>query len=391
MISVETLQRYIALCDNVVATNNPKSAKALENEIISVFDNEIKGIRSGLSNYSPCFFGSTPYGKTISSDADVDYLEDIRLLRSKLQVEIERNLTANPTPKLEDKMKKVFISHASSDKPFVELLVNLLEDIGLSENEIVCSSIPGYGIPLGEDIYDWLSAQFQSCDLHIIFVLSENYYNSAACLNEMGAAWVLKQKYDTMLLPKFDFPQIKGAINPRQISIKLDSECAELNQHLNELKDRLIEEFELELPSASKWERHRNEFVEKVTSVAEQMPDSENENITENRNTISRDAAVLLVYAANDASGRIIMVNSLSGLSVNAGKWNFVDSDGDAREEARWSGAVNELESYGLIEDGSYKHQVFAVTSTGYKVADEVKAKLSLDTDNPPDDYLISE
>lgn len=85
------------------------------------------------------------------------------------------------------------------------------------------------------------------------------------------------------------------------------------------------------------------------------------------------------------------MVNSLSGLSVNAGKWNFVDSDGGAREEARWSGAVNELESYGLIEDGSYKHQVFAVTSTGYKVADEVKAKLSIDTDNSPDDYLISE
>lgn len=77
----------------------------------------------------------------------------------------------------------------------------------------------------------------------------------------MGAAWVLKQKYDTILLPEFDFPQIKGAINPQQIGIKLDSDCTELNQRLNELKDSLIDEFELQSLSTAKWERHRNEFV----------------------------------------------------------------------------------------------------------------------------------
>lgn len=236
----------------------------------------------------------------------------------------------------------------------------MLEDIGLSETEIVCSSIPGYGIPLGKDIYDWLSEQFQNYDLHIIFVLSENYYSSVACLNEMGAAWVLKQKYDTVLLPNFDFPQIKGAINPQQIGIKLDSDSTELNQRLNELKDSLIEEFELKSLSASKWERHRNEFVNNVTSTAEQINNDENSDSNENKGktSISRDAGVLLAYAANDSSGRIVMVNSLNGLSVNAGKWNFIDPDGGAREEARWSGAVDELENYGLIEAGSYKRQV---------------------------------
>ena len=140
-----------------------------------------------------------------TKDIDIDYIRDIRILRSKLQFELEKISDENSISTSDNKPKKVFISHASNDKSFVQLIVNLLEDIGLSETEIVCSSIPGYGIPLGKDIYDWLSEQFQNCDLHIIFILSDNYYNSVACLNEMGAAWVLKQKYDTVLLPEFDF------------------------------------------------------------------------------------------------------------------------------------------------------------------------------------------
>ena len=61
---------------------------------------------------------------------------------------------------------------------------------------------------------------------------------------------------------------------------------------------------------------------------------------------------------------------------------------GGARENARWSGAVDELENYGLIEAGSYKRQVFLVTHIGYQVADEVKKKLEIDFNNSPDQYL---
>ena len=385
MIKIATIQRYIESCDRIINNSkDPNEAKELENEIVSVLGNDIKNIRNGLSRYMQRGF----YGDE-TKNIDIDYIGDIRILRSKLQVKLEKISDENSISTSDNKPKKVFISHASKDKSFVELFVNLLEDIGLSETEIVCSSIPGYGIPLGKDIYDWLSEQFQNCDLHIIFILSDNYYNSVACLNEMGAAWVLKQKYDTVLLPEFDFPQIKGAINPQQIGIKLDSDCTELNQRLNELKDSLIDEFELQSLSAAKWERHRNEFVNKIASVSGEICDDETSNDSKSQSSISTDAAVLLAYAANDESGRIIMVSTLGGLSVCAGKWNFVDANGGARENARWNGAVDELESYGLIEDGSYKHQVFAVTHIGYKVADEIKEKLDIDFNNSPDRYLI--
>lgn len=386
MLASKSLQRYIELCDDVIYSNDSTRAEELENEIVSIFSNDINEITNGLSNYSLDFFDPTIYETTTDN---IDFIKDIKLLKSKLQVELERNQKDKSTSALNKKQKKIFISHASSDKQFVELFVNLMEDIGLSEDQIVCSSIPGYGIPLGKDIYEWLSEQFQNFDLHIVFILSSNYYQSVACLNEMGATWVLKQRYDTILLPNFDFPQIKGAINPQQIGIKIDSERNELNQRLNELKDNLLNEFELQTLSAAKWERHRNEFVDKVTSISYKLCNNKIDNSSESVNSISKDAAVLLVYAANDKTGRIIMLNSLSGLSVYVGKWNFINTKGGAREEAKWNSVIDELVCHGLIEDSSYKHQFFVVTNNGYKMADELKEELKIDFDNSPNKYLI--
>lgn len=287
------------------------------------------------------------------------------------------------------KKNKVFISHASKDSEYVKVFVNLLEDIGLSEDEIVCSSISGYGIPLGEDIYDWLSSQFQEYNLHIIFMLSNNYYQSVACLNEMGAAWVLKQKYDTVLLPNFDFIQIKGAINPNKIGIKLDSSVEELNHRLNELKDNLIEEFGLKVISATKWERHRNEFVENTTNITPKVTEeNEQEAEEETQTTLSKDAGILLVYAASSSNGEVTMLKSITGLSVFGGNWNFVGEDATAREESRWEDAVIELEDYGLITALSYKRQIFRITTIGYEVADEIKESFNIDTEKCPDEYL---
>ena len=51
----------------------------------------------------------------------------------------------------------VFISHSSKDKSFVEALVDLLEGLGLTKNNLFCSSVDGYGIPLGRDIFETIS------------------------------------------------------------------------------------------------------------------------------------------------------------------------------------------------------------------------------------------
>lgn len=66
------------------------------------------------------------------------------------------------------KSMKIFISHSSKDLTFVQALVDLFEDIGLNEENMFCSSIPGYNIPLDKNIYDYLKEQFQNYNLHVI-------------------------------------------------------------------------------------------------------------------------------------------------------------------------------------------------------------------------------
>lgn len=54
-----------------------------------------------------------------------------------------------------------------------------------------------------------------------------------------------------------------------RISIKLDSDKRELKARLNELRTKLVEEFDLStsLSLQNVWECHRDEFVEKVSST----------------------------------------------------------------------------------------------------------------------------
>ena len=109
------------------------------------------------------------------------------------------------------KPNKLFISHSSKDVEYIKLFVELLEDIGMPDGSIVCTSVAGHGIPGGEKIYQWLRKQFVECDIRVVFALSHNYYASPASLNEMGAAWITRSTDTLLLLPGFDFSDIKGS------------------------------------------------------------------------------------------------------------------------------------------------------------------------------------
>lgn len=143
---------------------------------------------------------------------------------------------------------KIFISHSSKDVKYVEPIVELLADIGMTNDNLFCSSIPDYGIPLNQDIYEYLSSLFSENELYVIFVLSSNYYGSPACLNEMGAAWVLKNEYTSILLPKFEYQEIDGAVNPNKIGMKLDDDDELLKKRLGELKNIISEKFGISVP-----------------------------------------------------------------------------------------------------------------------------------------------
>lgn len=135
--------------------------------------------------------------------------------------------------------KKILISHSSSDKVYGIALVNLLRGMGLKKNQIIFSSNDLYGIPLGADIFDFLRENINE-KIFVIFMLSDNYFDSVACLNEMGAAWVAKNDYEIMATPEFDFSSKKfkdSCINIRQNGMKLNN-WVRITEFKEKLKDR---------------------------------------------------------------------------------------------------------------------------------------------------------
>lgn len=258
------------------------------------------------------------------------------------------------------KSPKVFISHCSKDKDYVLSLVELLEDIGLSQGQIFCSSVPGYGIPLGEDIYDYLKKQFDDHTLHVFFVLSDNYYQSVACMNEMGAAWILQTKYTTILLPNFEFREIQGAINPQKIGLKLDSEETDVKEKLGQLKDVLVQEFDLSDLPGVRWERKRDAFISSVTADKEKAALK-----------ISGEALKLLQAACDAKDGMIMKSADLSGTYVIANSINFITSQ-ERREVAKWESALDELLGYGLVQARGAKGEIFVVSQNGYNYIEDL-------------------
>lgn len=122
-----------------------------------------------------------------------------------------------------DAKRKIFISHSSKDKEYGQAIFNFLSEIGL-KNRIFFSSDVDKSVPVNQDIFQYLEEQIHE-DAYMLFLLSEHFYDSIACMNEMGAAWGKKNIYALIVVPGFDIKNNKvqeSAVNPRQMSICLD-------------------------------------------------------------------------------------------------------------------------------------------------------------------------
>lgn len=121
---------------------------------------------------------------------------------------------------------KIFVSHSSRNKDFGNAFVELLQKVGIRENEIIFTSNVAYGIPVGQNIFNWLKSQIENKPF-VIYLLSEEYYESVACLNEMGAAWIVENKHAAIFTPDFDLSSKefqRGALDPREIGFYINDE-----------------------------------------------------------------------------------------------------------------------------------------------------------------------
>lgn len=120
---------------------------------------------------------------------------------------------------------KILISHSSKNSNYGNALVNLLTGIGINGDKIIFTSNDAYGIPIGNNIFDWLKTRITEKP-YVLYLLSPEYYKSVACLNEMGAAWVIENKHTMIFTPDFKLDSYEfqnGAIDPREFGFFINN------------------------------------------------------------------------------------------------------------------------------------------------------------------------
>lgn len=280
-LDIDELQKYIDgyhYADDILI--NGKTIKGLLVESITIMESE-KGIaeyeqkakseidsknqrlaKSGVIGFGyygdPKKFAFENYFKNVTDNFIVHPHGGLKRISETNKLKMDNKTSLVNPPKTIP--KKIFISHASKDKDLVGELIDLLENIGLDSHQIFCSSFEGYGIPLGEDFLEIIKKEISS-EVFVLFVITENFYNSKVCLCEMGAAWALSKGHIPIVVPPFSYSDIEGVI-PKTQGMLIN----ELPK-LNSLKEKLEKDFELQQLNLNSWERKRDRFIKNINKL----------------------------------------------------------------------------------------------------------------------------
>lgn len=261
--------------------------------------------------------------------------------------------TAQQVKNDSNKPPKVFISHKKEDKAYADALVSLINFIlGADGDKIFCSSIPGYGIRQSRDILDELKRQFEQYEVYMVIIHSPRYYQSAICLNEMGASWALGTKFSSFLTNDCKLENLHGVINQEKICIDLNDDADMLNGHLNEFKDDLIELFQTNAIDQTKWENARGRFIKEVKALTYDSPKEESGEVstikkTPNQMFTEKEYEVLRQWVESDNNTGMVY-GFIGGELYVLGDNQYEINTG--REGARWKAFIKKLQNAGFIE-----------------------------------------
>lgn len=196
----------------------------------------------------------------IDFDKGLDYLAMEQIISLKTEG-IVLNYKEKEGKNLNDQPRKIFISHSSHDREYVKLIIKFLREIGITADQIHCSSLEPYGVPADGDIFEWMKDGLTS-DVQVIYILSDNFYSSPYCMCEMGATWVQAKSYIPIIIPPFNFDDIKGVIPLSKKAYKIND-----NTGLTGIKRTLEQNFNLNPIDVNIW----MSFLEDYKSAVEKL------------------------------------------------------------------------------------------------------------------------
>ncbi len=153
----------------------------------------------------------------------------------------------NPSTQTTSNEPLIFLSHKSDDTKYADALEKFIIGLGVKNSQLIYTSHPLHKVPMDKNIYDYLRERINN-NVFIIFLFSNEYLKSPACMNEMGAAWVVQSDYTNIYTPDFSFGNPlyhQCAIDTHKMGAVLngDEHC---KASMIELKDKIQKLFNLD-------------------------------------------------------------------------------------------------------------------------------------------------
>jgi hypothetical protein len=153
----------------------------------------------------------------------------------------------------------VFVSHAASDKPFVDAFVDNLLLLGceVPRQQIFYSSGTANGVPGGADLGAYVRKRV-SDDVLVVALITPTFLSRPFCIAELGAAWGRADSLLPLLTPGVSRQELDGVLTGLLVRT-IDDDAA-----LDELHDRVGEAVG-RLPKATTWTDGKKKWLGNLT------------------------------------------------------------------------------------------------------------------------------
>lgn len=168
---------------------------------------------------------------------------------------------------------KVFISHSSKDVDIIKHFKThiLIAGLGLTDDEIVCTSFEETGITVGANIPQYIEDNIANAKI-VLCMISQNYKRSEICQNEVGAAWALKKEIIQIILPDCTFDNVGWLLNLDK-AIKIEKASS-----LDNFQEKMCNSLGLQMKSAKQWNPYKEDFLSAIRGLLDDpKEDAKNE------------------------------------------------------------------------------------------------------------------
>lgn len=197
----------------IVQAKNPTQALNTKYDGVSIQKrHELDSIVRELKEYGYMdvkWADNMPYIVTLNNSAHT-YTEQL------VEYETKKSFQTPQETKVEG---TIFLSHRSTDKDIADMLVDFFSGTGIPKELVFCSSLPG------NDVNEKIAAEVKKAlkkSIINIAILSQEYYQSAYCLNEAGILWYEGVPVILIALPEINPGNMYGFLNNEYKLRRLD-------------------------------------------------------------------------------------------------------------------------------------------------------------------------